>query len=104
MNNSYKIYASKDEIPSRVSQLENDSNFVTEERIEDLSKTVAYRTGDGEFTGDVIAGGNGGEAPISLKGLNNLINIRVPAWTAEDEGKILKIVNGVPTWDYATLL
>ena len=26
------------------------------------------------------------------------INIRVPAWTEEDEGKVLKIVNGIPTW------
>ena len=26
------------------------------------------------------------------------VNIRVPAWTNADEGKVLKIVNGVPTW------
>jgi hypothetical protein len=26
------------------------------------------------------------------------VDIRVPAWTEADEGKVLKIVNGVPTW------
>ena len=83
--------------------------------------TVAYKTGDGEFTGDVIAGGNGGSAPVSLKSVaNNIINIqtslessyatkeyidiRVPAWTAEDEGKVLKIVNGIPAWGNLTII
>ena len=26
------------------------------------------------------------------------VNIRVPSWTSEDEGKFLRIVNGTPTW------
>ena len=38
------------------------TNYVEDRRF----STVAYKTGDGEFTGDVIAGGNGGAAPISL--------------------------------------
>lgn len=33
--------------------------------------------GDGEFKGDVIAGGNGGEAPVSLKSINNLVQNEV---------------------------
>ena len=40
MNNSYKIYASKDEIPLKVSQLENDSKFASEEQVEDLYKRL----------------------------------------------------------------
>ena len=38
------------------------SNYVEDRRF----STVAYTTGVGEFTGDVIAGGNGGTAPVSL--------------------------------------
>ena len=26
------------------------------------------------------------------------VDIRVPAWTEDDEGKILRIVNGTPVW------
>lgn len=83
--------------------------------------TVAYKTGDGEFTGDVIAGGNGGEAPVSLKSVANdivniqtslesnyatkeYIDIRIPAWTEEDEGKVLKIINGIPAWGDLTII
>ena len=42
------------------------SNYIEDRRF----STVAYTTGDGEFTGDVIAGGNGGSSPISLKTIN----------------------------------
>lgn len=45
------------------------SNYVEDKRF----STVAYTTGDGEFTGDVIAGGNGGSSPVSLKSVNNLV-------------------------------
>lgn len=38
------------------------TNYVEDKRFE----TVAYKTGDGEFAGDVIAGGCGGDAPVSL--------------------------------------
>ena len=38
------------------------SNYADDQRF----NTVAYTTGDGEFSGDVIAGGNGGSAPVSL--------------------------------------
>ena len=41
--------------------------------------TVAYTTGDAEFTGDVIAGGNGGSSPVSLKSVNNLIQSKADA-------------------------
>ena len=30
--------------------------------------------------------------------IEDYVKIRVPAWTAADEGKVLKIVNGTPTW------
>ena len=43
------------------------TNYVEDRRF----SIAAYKTGDGEFTGDVIAGGNGGENPISLKTIGN---------------------------------
>ena len=49
------------------------TNYVEDKRF----TTVAYKTGDGEFSGDVIAGGNGGEAPVSLKSINNLVQNEV---------------------------
>lgn len=39
-----------------------EGNYVEDRRF----GTVAYTTGGAEFTGDVIAGGNGGTAPVSL--------------------------------------
>ena len=48
------------------------TNYVEDKRF----AIVAYTTGDGEFTGDVIAGGNGGSTPVSLKAVaNNVLNI-----------------------------
>ena len=35
---------------------------------------------------------------IANKADKNYVDIRVPAWTDADEGKILQIVNGTPTW------
>lgn len=58
INTINETKANKEEIPSLTSQLENDSNFISEEEV----------------------------------------NIRVPAWTEADEGAVLKIVNGMPTW------
>lgn len=66
--------------------------------------TVAYKTGDGEFTGDVIAGGNGGGNPVSLKTVaNNILNINTSLETTyatkeyvdlkEFDSIILKSVN-----------
>ena len=54
--------------------------------------TVAYTTGDAEFTGDVIAGGNGGSSPVSLKSVNNLVQSKVD----KEEGK------GLSTNDFTT--
>ena len=34
---------------------------------------IVAQDGRGEFSGDVIAGGNGGSAPVSLKSVNNLL-------------------------------
>ena len=57
-------------------------NLVTTNYVEDKRfTTVAYKTGDGEFSGDVIAGGNGGEAPVSLKSVNNLVQTKADADT-----------------------
>lgn len=48
------------------------SNYADDQRF----NTVAYTTEDGEFTGDVIAGGNGGSAPVSLKDTaNRIVNL-----------------------------
>lgn len=58
------------------------------------SRKNAYRltrNGDGYFSGDVYAQ----EKKLATE---EYINIRVPAWTDADEGKVLKIINGIPTW------
>lgn len=58
-------------------------------------KSNAYRLskdGNGYFAGDVYANEN------SKLATEEYVNIRVPAWTSADEGKVLKIVNGIPTW------
>lgn len=59
------------------------------------SRSNAYRLdkiGNGYFSGDVYGAGN------KKLATEEYINIRVPAWTEADEGKVLKIINGVPTW------
>lgn len=58
-------------------------------------RSNAYRldkNGNGYFSGDVYGARNNKLAT------EEYINIRVPAWTAADEGKVLKIINGIPTW------
>jgi hypothetical protein len=58
------------------------------------SKSNAYKldkNGNGYFSGEVYAQ----EKKLATE---EYINIRVPAWTAADEGKVLKIINGTPTW------
>ena len=58
------------------------------------SRRNAYklaRDGSGYFSGDVYADNK-------KLATEEYINIRVPAWTDADEGKVLKIINGVPTW------
>lgn len=58
------------------------------------SKSNAYtldKSGNGRFSGDVYAREN-------KLATEEYINIRVPAWTSADEGKVLKIINGIPTW------
>lgn len=56
--------------------------------------------GNAEFKGDVIANGCGGENPISLIELQNQLNqlLAILTVTEADEGKVLKVVNGKPTW------
>lgn len=86
--------------------------------IEDAASTYIHIAGNGDFgtpsnahtldwdgnawfAGDVYVGSTSGtnkDEGSKKLATEEYINIRVPAWTAEDEGKILKIVNGVPTW------
>ena len=86
--------------------------------IEDTASTYIHIAGNGDFgapsnahtldwdgnawfAGDVYIGSTSGtnkDDGSKKLATEEYINIRVPAWTAEDEGKILKIVNGVPTW------
>lgn len=57
--------------------------------------------GNAWFSGDIYVGStNGTNRDEGSKKLatEEYVNIRVPAWTDADEGKVLKIVNGVPTW------
>lgn len=49
-------------------------------------------TGQGYFASDVYSNND------KKLATEEYVNIRVPAWTDEDEGAILKIVNGTPTW------
>ena len=57
--------------------------------------------GNAWFAGDVYvsstSGTNKDEGSKKLA-TEEYVDIRVPAWTSEDEGKILRIVNGTPTW------
>lgn len=60
----------------------------------DGNRGNAYRLskdGSGYFSGDVYAKGN-------KLATEEYINICIPAWTEADEGKVLKIINGTPTW------
>lgn len=62
--------------------------------------TIAW-TGDGWFSGDVYVGSTGGlnkDEGSKKLATEEYIDIRVPAWTVEDEGKILKIINNTPVW------
>ncbi len=57
-------------------------------------RSNAYKldgSGNGYFSGDVYAK----EKKLATE---EYINIRVPTWTSSDEGKVLKIINGTPTW------
>ncbi len=58
------------------------------------SRSNAYtlnKNGNGYFSGNVYAN-------TKKLATEEYINIRVPAWTDADEGKVLKIINGTPTW------
>lgn len=58
-------------------------------------------TGEGWFKGDVYVGSTSGtnkDDGSKKLATEEYVDIRVPAWTEADEGKILKIVNGTPTW------
>lgn len=52
------------------------------------------KDGSGYFSGSVYIGSENKKLATE-----EYINIRVPAWTDADEGKVLKIINGVPTWN-----
>ncbi len=47
--------------------------------------------GDGHFLGNVYSS----DKKLATE---EYVNIRVPAWTSADEGKVLKIINGIPIW------
>lgn len=53
------------------------------------------RAGD-TMTGALTLAGDPTEALHAAT--KQYVDIRVPAWTEADEGKVLKIINGVPTW------
>lgn len=58
------------------------------------NRSNAYKLtkdGSGYYAGDVYA-------QTKKLATEEYINIRVPAWTNADEGKVLKIINGTPTW------
>ena len=51
-----------------------------------------------EFVMNQIAGIEIPEVNLEGYATEEYVNIRVPAWTDADEGAVLKIVNGMPTW------
>ncbi len=58
-------------------------------------------SGNAWFAGDVYVGSTSGknkDEGSKVLATQEYVDIRVPAWTEADEGKVLKIVNGVPTW------
>lgn len=57
--------------------------------------------GNAWFNGDIYVGSTSGtnkDEGSKKLATEEYVNIRVPAWTDADEGKILQIVNGTPTW------
>lgn len=57
--------------------------------------------GNAWFAGDVYTGSTSGinkDEGSKKLATEEYVNIRVPIWTVEDEGKVLKIINGQPTW------
>lgn len=57
--------------------------------------------GNAWFSGDVYVGSTSGtnrDEGSKKLATQEYIDIRVPAWTAEDEGKVLKIINNTPVW------
>lgn len=57
--------------------------------------------GNAWFSGDVYVGSTSGtnkDEGSKKLATEDYINIRVPAWTEIDEGKVLQIINGTPTW------
>ena len=59
------------------------------------SRSNAYKLdtyGNGYYTGNIYANKSDKVAT------EEYVNIRVPAWSDTDEGKVLKIINGTPTW------
>lgn len=59
------------------------------------NRSNAYKLtkdGQGYFSGDVYSNNK-------KLATEEYINIRVPIWSDADEGKVLKIINGTPTWN-----
>ena len=57
--------------------------------------------GNAWFAGDVYVSSTSGknkDAGSKKLATEEYVDVRVPAWTEADEGKFLRIVNGVPTW------
>lgn len=78
------------------------AHIVGNGNIEDYSNAHTLDwDGNAWFAGDVYVGSTSGtnkdEGSKKLV-TQEYVDIRVPAWTEADEGKVLKIVNGVPTW------
>lgn len=62
----------------------------------DNNRSNAYKLnkdGNGYFSGNVYANKD------KKLATEEYINIRVPIWSDADEGKVLKIINGTPTWN-----
>lgn len=58
-------------------------------------------SGNAWFSGDIYVSSTSGtnqDEGSKKVATEEYVNIRVPLWTSDDEGAILKIINGVPTW------
>ncbi len=82
-------------IPSKTSQLTNDSGFITSADIPAIPTKVSQLTNDSGF---VNASGAASAAPVqSVNGQTGAVTISVPTYTAGDG---ISIVNGVISVDY----
>lgn len=98
----YNSLTNKPTIPTKTSQLTNDSGFITDAALTGYAKTTDIPTKTSQLENDshyITAG----EAPVtSVNNKTGAVTVReVPSVTASDNGKFLRVVSGA--WVAATI-